>query len=124
MLMERTLTKASGLTSSVAGDRRLNQRHDGAGLLVEIEGNVYPVVNVSTGGLCLQGLNRKDGERFRFVLSRLGNPDGITGECEVLGCSGELVHLVFTRPTLPLLRLIVAHVSALIGVKPHLLKSR
>lgn len=123
MLMERTLSQTTAPIAAYGDDRRLNPRHDGAGLQVEIEGKTYPVVNVSTGGLCLQGLNRRDGERFRFVLSRLGDPNGVASEGEVLGRNGRVLHLVFTRPTLPLMRLVIAHVSALTGAVPHLLKN-
>lgn len=124
MLMQRPMSRAAAANLSAVADRRLNQRHDGAGLQVEIEGRVLPVVDVSTGGLCLIGLNRKLGERFRFVLSRVGETEGVTGEAEVLGIKDGLFHLVFTRPTLPLMRLVVAHVSAMTGVAPHLLKKR
>ncbi|MGE4280515.1 MAG: hypothetical protein AB7G62_13080 [Magnetospirillum sp.] len=123
MLMERTMTRGA-TKSSISDDRRLNPRHDGAGLKVEIEGQVYPVVNISTGGLCLIGLNRKVGERFRFVMSRVGEVEAVTGEVQVLDIKGSLFHLVFTRPTMPLMRMVIAHVSALTGITPHLLKSR
>lgn len=124
MLMVRTLTRVAAQSLASADDRRLNPRHDGAGLVVEIEGRIHPLVNVSTGGLCVQGLSRKVGERFRFVLSRVGEPQGVTGEGELLSVNGDLFHLVFTRPTMPLLRMIIAHVSSLTGVTPHLLKDR
>jgi len=124
MLIEHAMCRPSAARPNAVDDRRINERHDGAGLLVHIEGRVYPVVNISTGGLCLAGLSRKVGDRFRFVLSRLGEAGGVAGEAEVLGVNGGLYHLVFTRPTMPLLRLVVGHVSALIGVAPHLLKNR
>lgn len=124
MLMQHPMSRAAAANPSAAADRRLNQRHDGAGLQVEIEGRVLPVVDVSTGGLCLIGLSRKLGERFRFVLSRVGEAEGVTGEAEVLGIKDDLFHLVFTRPTLPLMRLVVAHVGSVTGVAPHLLKKR
>lgn len=123
MLMQRPMTRNAAANASAA-DRRLNQRHDGSGLQVEVEGRVHPVVDVSTGGLSLVGLNRTLGERFRFVLSRVGESQGVTGEAEVLGIRDGLFHLTFTRPTLPLMRLVIAHVSAMTGVDPHLLKSR
>ena len=103
-------------------DRRRHSRHNGAGLVVEIEGQSLPVVDVSTGGISLRDFDRKIGDRFRLVLTRSGGLAGIATECQVVGKEGRLVRLIFTRPTLPLLRLVVAHISALIGVAPHLLK--
>lgn len=103
-------------------DRRRHSRHDGAGLVVELEGQSLPVIDVSTGGVSLRDLDRKIGDRFRLVLTRSGGLAGIATECEVVGKEGRLVRLTFTRPTLPLLRLVVAHVSTLTGVPPHLLK--
>ena len=103
-------------------DRRRHSRHEGAGLVIEIEGQSFPVVDVSTGGISLRDLDRKIGDRFRLVLTRSGGLAGIATECQVVGKDGRLLRLSFTRPTLPLLRLVVAHVSTLTGVAPHLLK--
>lgn len=103
-------------------DRRRHSRHEGAGLVVEIEGQSFPVVDVSTGGISLRDLDRKIDDRFRLVLTRSGGLAGIATECQVVGKEGRLLRLSFTRPTLPLLRLVVAHVSTLTGVAPHLLK--
>lgn len=103
-------------------DRRRHSRHNGAGLVVEIEGQSLPVVDVSTGGISLRDFDRKIGDRFRLVLTRSGGLAGIATECQVVGKEGRLARLIFTRPTLPLLRLVVAHISAVIGVAPHLLK--
>ena len=103
-------------------ERRQHFRHDGAGLVVECAGERWPVADISIGGFGLHGLDRPVGDRFRLILARVGTSDGIACECEVAGRDGGLARLVFTRPTLPLLRLVVAHVSALTGVAPHLLK--
>lgn len=122
MFMKRHAFDAQAIAQIGDFDRRRHSRHDGAGLLVEIEGKCLPVVDVSTGGLSLRDLDRKLGERFRLVLSRSGGLTGIATECEVVAREGRLLRLHFTRPTLPLLRLVVAHVSTLTGVAPHLLK--
>lgn len=122
MFMKRHVFAARESVQIGDFDRRRHSRHDGAGLVVEIEGQSLPVVDVSTGGISLRNLDRKIGDRFRLVLTRSGGLAGIATECEVVSKEGSLVRLAFTRPTLPLLRLVVAHVSTLTGVSPHLLK--
>lgn len=114
--------KAAQAANAAANDRRHQSRHDGAGLVAEIAGQILAVSDVSTGGLAVQSPDLKVGGRVRVVLSRTGGGDGVATECEVVGRSGDKAHLAFMRPTLPLLRLIVAHVSAVTGITPHLLK--
>ena len=124
MFMKGRLASNSAQLSQVGDfDRRRHSRHSGAGLVVEVAGLSLPVLDVSTGGLGVSGLDRKVGERFRLVLSPSGGCAGIATECEVVSVDAKLTRLTFVRPTMPLLRLIVAHVSALTGVQPHLLKS-
>ncbi|MBR9971536.1 hypothetical protein [Magnetospirillum sulfuroxidans] len=105
-------------------DRRRHSRHDGAGLVIEIGGQSLPVVDISTGGLSLRDFDRPLGAQFRLVLSRAGAAAaGIATECEVVSKDGRLTRLTFTRPTLPLLRLVVTHVSTITGIVPHVLTS-
>lgn len=123
MLMNGYGTKPGRAAQTPLIDRRQSVRHDGAGLTAETGGETWSVVDVSTGGLAVRGLERQVGTRFRLVLSRVGAGPGVACECEVVGCDRGLTRLAFTSPTLPLLRLVVAHVSALTGIAPHLLKS-
>lgn len=124
MLMKHQAAPNAHSQSEIGNfDRRCHSRHDGAGLVVECDGQSLPVVDVSTGGLCLRDFNRALGEQFRLVLCQCGGAAGIATECQVVSKEGRLTRLVFTRPTLPLLRLVVAHVSTMTGVAPHLLTS-
>lgn len=96
-----------------ASERRRHHRHEGGGLVVELGGCRWPVLDVSAGGLSLRGFDREVGERFRLILMRIGEIGGVAGECLVVSRADGVTRLTFTRPTQPLLNMIGAHVGAL-----------
>lgn len=98
-----------------APERRRYPRHEGGGLVVELGGCRWPVLDVSAGGLSLRGFDREVGERFRLILMRIGEIGGVAGECLVVSRADGVTRLTFTRPTQPLLHMIDAHVGALAG---------
>jgi hypothetical protein len=104
-------------------ERRRHIRYIGQHLLIVINGKAHPIMDISIGGVSFQGTGFTVGDPLSLTLvSAFANKDVMPGIGEVRAISGSKVHVKFVRPTLPLLRYIIAHIAEVTGIEPHLLK--
>lgn len=101
-------------------DRRQNPRCYGRDLLVSNNGQGYPVLNISEGGLCFEGTPFAVGQTVVLTLSSLAKPaDGVNAECRVVTVRQGNTHLAFTSVTMALLTFVMSHIGEVLGVSPY-----
>jgi hypothetical protein len=108
-------------------ERRLFPRYSAANLVVDIDGVVYEVDDISLGGLRIQGKLEGGRRSVAFLLcpQALGEIDrgrGVRGRALVRAHYDNATALEFDGATLPLLKLVVRQASLELGVEPFALK--
>ncbi|CAA7620008.1 conserved hypothetical protein [Candidatus Terasakiella magnetica] len=104
-------------------DRRHHVRYAGQYLVVEIEGTAYPVTDISVGGVRFEDIGRKIGEMQRAVIRSTSEGGASIGaEITIVTIDGKRIHASFSKPSMPLMRYIVSHLSEVHGIEPHLIK--
>jgi len=97
-------------------ERRRHIRYLGQGMVVVIEGQGYPVIDISTSGIHFQGGSFELGAVVPLKLMRLkGKQDSVDGSI-IVKAVGTTTRGEF-RPTMPLLRFIIRHLSEVTGVR-------
>jgi hypothetical protein len=108
-------------------ERRLFPRYPAVDMVVEIDGRVYEVEDISLGGLRIRGLIELRERSFPFLLCRrnLGEVDrnkGVRGRGVFVGHYGDRTALEFDGATLPLLKMVVRQASLELGIEPYAVK--
>ncbi|MDR3441025.1 PilZ domain-containing protein [Telmatospirillum sp.] len=103
-------------------ERRKHNRHYGKGLVLIWEGQTYPILNVSPGGLCLRDwpCTVAVGSIVEVKLANEQTPlRQIAASCRIVAIKGNLTHAAFTLVTMPLLTFLMAHIASILGVTPY-----
>lgn len=101
-------------------ERRRHQRFLAGMLQISRDGRCYPLINISEGGLSLEGTPFALGQMVVLTLSSTTSPDDtILADCKVVAVRQDATHLTFEKVTIPLLTFIMAHIGRVLGVAPY-----
>lgn len=99
-------------------ERRHFTRKIGDGLVVIVDGRVYPVVNISVSGISFQGTGFSADTVIRMSLATLhALEDCVEAQLAIKVAEAGMVRGEFL-PTTRLMRYIVAHMGEVTGTKP------
>jgi len=99
-------------------ERRLHSRSIAKGLIILIDDQVCPVIDISVSGVSFQASLNSIGSRVRVKLARLTDKnDCIACEITVRAVSGAITHAEFSA-TMPLMHYIIGHIGKVTGAEP------
>lgn len=105
--------------------QRTGARHFGENLSVTVNGESYPVLNISSGGLSFRGLPFDDGTVATLTVGSDQEPDRkVETTCVVTAIRKDVTHVSFTRVTMTLLTFIIDHIGSVLGVEPYYFGSK
>ncbi|MGE5503259.1 MAG: PilZ domain-containing protein [Actinomycetota bacterium] len=104
-------------------DRRRHVRYPAQTLMVEVDGEVMPLVDLSIGGLAFEGDGFRPGRRVSLRLSSCLDVDfAAQGTAEVASIHGPRVGASFVKPSFGLLKYVVGHIGTLTGTVPYVFR--
>ena len=99
-------------------ERRHHIRKVGDGLVVLIDDQVYPVLDISVSGMSFQASHVAVGDRIKLKIAQLTNMKAcIDGELTVRAVNGTVARGEFFA-TMPLMRYIISHIGNVTGGEP------
>ncbi len=114
-------------TSTGPADRRRHSRHEGSGLMANINGKLVDIIDLGFGGVRLMRDFSWDQPLLDFQIIRrtnrklhLNEAVRVTGR--VIGATDTQVRIEFDRVAYALAKLIVRTTSSHLGVTPFLVK--
>lgn len=99
---------------------RRGARHFGENLSVVVNGESYPVLNISSSGLSFRGVPLGDGIVATLQVGSDQEPERkVDATCVVTAIRKDVTHVSFTRVTMTLLTFIIDHIGTVLGVEPY-----
>jgi hypothetical protein len=99
-------------------ERRRHIRKIGQGLVMLIDGRVYPIVDISTAGISFQAGDQVIGAVIDLKLAAMTDlGKGIEARITINSNNGTITRGEF-HPTVPLLRFIIGHIGEVTGTVP------
>jgi hypothetical protein len=111
----------------IVKERRLFPRYPAVNLLIDIDGQMFQVEDISLGGLRLNGRANVRSGFLSFTLCphESGDSDrkkAVRGRATVVGSYDNATALKFDRASMPLMKLVVRQASNELGVEPYAVK--
>lgn len=104
-------------------DLRSSPRYPGQTLLLELDGELYPFIDISIGGFSFEGQGFRKGQTFAARISSvLDGADDITALCRVVNVCNFKVCVQFTNPNFQLLKYVIAHIGNVTETTPYVLR--
>ncbi|MDA8231776.1 MAG: PilZ domain-containing protein [Magnetospirillum sp.] len=93
-------------------ERRHYTRYPGQPLILEVDGAVHPLIDISMGGIGFEGDGFRQGQTIVFSLSSvLDEADRTDGQAKVVNIAGPRIGVEFIGPNSPLLKYILTHIG-------------
>ena len=100
-------------------ERRHYIRKMGDGLVVLIDGKVFPLIDISVTGVSFQATGYSVGQSLSIKLAKLTSmADGVDGEITVVAITDTISRAKF-YPTMRLMRFIIRQLSEFSGIAPR-----
>lgn len=94
------------------GERRADPRYPGQTLLIEVDGELCPLIDLSSGGVSFEGMGFQPQQRILVrIASVLDGDDAVEAECVVAKICDTRIGASFLRPTPALLHYVVRHIG-------------
>ena len=94
------------------GERRADARYPGQTLVIEVDGEVCPLIDLSAGGISFEGLGFRLRQRVAVrIASVLDHDDAVDAECVVAKICDTRIGATFSPPTHTLLEYVVRHIG-------------
>lgn len=104
-------------------EKRNDVRYPGQTLMLEVNGRIHPLIDISTGGLGFEGDGFVRGQMLAARISSvLDGTDEIRAPCRVANIRGSRIGVSFTAPNLQLLKYIIGHIGNVTSTLPFVLK--
>ncbi|HXP98217.1 MAG TPA: hypothetical protein VN809_16000 [Telmatospirillum sp.] len=108
-------------------ERRFFARYPAVNLMIEIDGQMFEVEDISLGGLRLNGRANVRNSFFSFTLcpresGAINRKAAVRGEAAVVALYDNAMALKFERANMPLMKLVVRQAANELGVEPYAVK--